>query len=223
MARLNFAPTAQSADNLLREGIPAEKIFVTGNTVVDMVRLARQRITQHSNGTERKILVTAHRRENHGEGIDNIIAAIKEVSRLYPDLVFTWPVHPNPNVKQTVYQQLQGMKNIRLTDPMGYMDLIKEIDTSFLVWSDSGGIQEECPSFKKPLLILRNITERPEVVTSGFGELIGTDTDRIVRRTVELLSDSESYRKMTSGKNPFGDGTASRQIVDILRDYYKQL
>ncbi|WP_431212344.1 non-hydrolyzing UDP-N-acetylglucosamine 2-epimerase [Puia sp. P3] len=223
MARLNFAPTAQSADNLLREGIPAEKIFVTGNTVVDMVRLARQRITQHSNGTERKILVTAHRRENHGEGIDNIIAAIKEVSRLYPDLVFTWPVHPNPNVKQTVYQQLQGMKNIRLTDPMGYMDLIKEIDTSFLVWSDSGGIQEECPSFKKPLLILRNITERPEVVTSGFGELIGTDTDRIVRRTVELLSDNESYRKMTSGKNPFGDGTASRQIVDILRDYYKQL
>lgn len=223
MARLNFAPTAKSADNLLREGIPSDRIFVTGNTVVDMVRLARQRIPQHSNGTERKILVTAHRRENHGEGINNICAAIRQVSKQFPDIVFTWPVHPNPNVKQAVYQQLQGLDNIRLTNPLGYMDLIKEIDSSILVWSDSGGIQEECPSFKKPLLILRNLTERPEVVTSGFGELVGTDTDRIVRRTVELLSDEESYRQMTSGVNPFGDGTASRQIVDILYEYNKQL
>jgi UDP-N-acetylglucosamine 2-epimerase (non-hydrolysing) len=221
MARLNFAPTAQAADNLMREGIPADKIFVTGNTIVDMVGLARQRVPAGADGAGKKILVTAHRRENHGGGIDNICTAIKQVSRRFPDLVFTWPVHPNPNVKHTVYKQLEGLNNIHLTAPLGYIDLISEIDSSYLVWSDSGGIQEECPSFRKPLLILRNLTERPEVVSSGFGELVGTDTGLIVRRTTELLEDQESYRRMTNGSNPFGDGTAARQIVGILTQYNK--
>jgi UDP-N-acetylglucosamine 2-epimerase (non-hydrolysing) len=221
MARLNFAPTAQSAENLLREGVPKEKVFVTGNTIVDMVQLARRRAGTNPATGGKKILITAHRRENHGEGISNICTAIRQMNEKFPDVFFTWPVHPNPNVKNVVYRELAGLTNIRLTEPLGYIELIREIDSSFLVWSDSGGIQEECPSFRKPVLILRNLTERPEVVTSGYGELVGTDTDRIVCRTSQLLSDEASYKSMVQGRNPFGDGTASDQIVRILSEFDK--
>jgi UDP-N-acetylglucosamine 2-epimerase (non-hydrolysing) len=216
LAEYNFAPTQQSADNLAREGVPSHKISITGNTIVDMVHLVQKTFLAGPAAPGRKILITAHRRENHGQGILNICAAIRQVSEAFPDIRFIWPVHPNPNVKQVVYQALENVKNIHLTPPLSYIELIREMNESFLVWSDSGGIQEECPSFKKPLLILRNNTERPEVVTSGFGELVGTDTGLIVARTAALLKDEESYRRMSQGTNPFGDGTASDRIINIL-------
>ncbi len=216
VAHLNFAPTQLAADNLLNEGIPAQRVVITGNTIVDMVELVRGGIKTDKKGTGRKILITAHRRENHGSGIYDICAAVKKMTAEFPDICFTWPVHPNPTVKNMVYKELSGLKNVMLRPPMNYLELIKELDESYVVWSDSGGIQEECPSFKKPLLILRSVTERPEVVTSGFGELVGTDTERIVRRTSELLLNKESYLQMISGKNPFGDGTASDQIIKAL-------
>lgn len=216
VAHLNFAPTQLAADNLLREGIPSRRVVVTGNTIVDMVELVRGGINSDKKGDGRKILITAHRRENHGKGIYDICEAVKKITTEFPDVYFTWPVHPNPSVKDMVYKELSGLKNVILKFPLNYLELIKELDESYIVWSDSGGIQEECPSFKKPLLILRNVTERPEVVTSGFGELVGTDTERIVERTSQLLQNKESYRLMINGKNPFGDGTASEQIIKAL-------
>lgn len=220
MARLNFAPTQLAADNLAREGVPSDRIIVTGNTVVDMVELVRGKIRTDRNGVHKKILITAHRRENHGQGISDICAAVKEMTRDFPDIQFTWPVHPNPNVKGMVYKELDGLRNVSLLPPLNYLELIKELDESYIIWSDSGGIQEECPSFKKPLLILRNITERPEVVLSGFGELVGTDTRLIVQKTARLIQSRENYDQMVAGKNPFGDGTASDQIIKaILNDH----
>lgn len=216
MAQYNFAPTQKAAANLVREGVTSEKIYVTGNTVVDMVQLAQTKLPSLANGQVRKILITAHRRENHGDGIINICNAVKKMSAAFPELHFTWPVHPNPNVKEVVYRELRQLPAVKLVPPLSYMELINELHQSDLVWSDSGGIQEECPSFRKPVLILRNVTERPEVVDSGFGELVGTDTDKIVRRSTELLQKKDEYLKMTAGQNPFGDGTASRQIIDIL-------
>jgi UDP-N-acetylglucosamine 2-epimerase (non-hydrolysing) len=224
MAKFNFAPTLQSAENLLKEGVAADKIIVTGNTVVDMVELAKMKLihtgNQHNGKSPKKILITAHRRENHGEGILNICAAVKQMNRDFPDLHFIWPVHPNPNVKSVIYQELEGLNNVVLSAPLNYMELIKALDESFLVWSDSGGIQEECPSFRKPVLILRNVTERPEVVTSGFGELVGTDTGLIVRKSSTLLSDPKVYESMTTGTNPFGDGTASLKIISTIVEYF---
>jgi UDP-N-acetylglucosamine 2-epimerase (non-hydrolysing) len=216
LAALNFAPTRQAADNLIREGMSSDKIIITGNTIVDMVQLVRKKTGIGKNGAGRKILITAHRRENHGQGIYNICAAVRKVTEAFPDVLFTWPVHPNPNVKEMVYKELSGLKNVVLTEPLSYMELIRELEDSHLIWSDSGGIQEECPSFKKPILILRNTTERPEVVSSGFGELVGTETHRIIERTTQLLLDAKSYGEMIGGKNPFGDGTASTQIINVL-------
>ena len=189
VAHLNFAPTQLAADNLLREGIPAQRVVVTGNTIVDMVELVRGGIHADKNGESRKILITAHRRENHGTGIYDICAAVKKIAMEFPDVYFTWPVHPNPSVKDMVYKELSGLKNVILKSPLNYLELIKELDESYIVWSDSGGIQEECPSFKKPLLILRNVTERPEVVTSGFGELVGTDAERIVTADFPIIKE----------------------------------
>jgi len=216
MARYNFAPTPQAAANLVREGVNKDNIYVTGNTIVDMVQLAQGRLASSAHANGRQILITAHRRENHGEGIKNICNAVKKMSAAFPELHFTWPVHPNPNVKEVVYHELGQLSAVTLVPPLSYMELISALHQSDLVWSDSGGIQEECPSFRKPVLILRNVTERPEVVESGFGELVGTNTDRIVGRSTELLQKKEEYHKMTAGQNPFGDGTASRQITDIL-------
>jgi UDP-N-acetylglucosamine 2-epimerase (non-hydrolysing) len=216
MAELNFAPTLKAADNLMREGVPADKIAVTGNTIVDMVQLARKRINLDNKMIVRKILITAHRRENHGVGIKNICEAIKAMNKKFPDLRFVWPVHPNPNVQETVYNELDGLDNVQLTEPLGYIELMRELEESYLIWSDSGGIQEECPSFGKPVLILRNVTERPEVVTSGFGKLVGTDVGRIIELSSRLLTDKDEYRRMTLGTNPFGDGTASDKIVEAI-------
>lgn len=214
-AEFNFVPTAQSAANLQKEGVPAASIYQTGNTIVDMVELAKTRITKEPS-SYKKILITAHRRENHGDGIREICHAVQKILMLKSDIHFTWPIHPNPVIQKIVKAEIGQMERVNLVSPLGYFEMLNEIQSSFLIWTDSGGVQEECPAFRKPVLILRNVTERPEVVESGFGKLVGTNADRIVSSTLELINDNEAYKKRASGINPFGDGKASVRIADIL-------
>jgi len=216
LATFNFTPTSKSSQNLLQEGLDGTSIFEVGNTIVDMVELMKAKNENNIEPNENLILITAHRRENHGVGILNICAAVKAIIEKHPHIKFIWPLHPNPNVKGTVMNQLKDIPNVTLTEPLNYLELTKLMQSCKLVWSDSGGIQEECPSFKKPVLILRNVTERPEVVDSGFGILVGTDVDVIVNTTDKLLTNHQEYDKMIAGKNPFGKGDASKQIIEIL-------
>ena len=215
IADFNFAPTALSAQNLKNEAVAENKIFITGNTIVDTIQLVKKTIVPVQSN-KRKILVTAHRRENHENGIVHICNAVKQLLKEFDDLEFVWPVHPNPNVKTVVEEAFQQEPRVQLTQPMNYQTLSAELFSCFMVWSDSGGIQEECPSYKKPILILRNVTERPEVVTSGFGKLVGVDENEILQQARLLLNNPAEYERMVSGENPFGDGTASQQIADII-------
>ena len=210
----HFAPTTLAVNNLLNEGINKQNIYLTGNTVVDAA-LSISKKLKFKATNKKIILITCHRRENHGEALLNICNAIKILVKKYPDLNFIWPVHPNPNVFPIVHKSLSQIKNVNLVLPLSYSDLIKTIMDCTLVWTDSGGIQEEVPTFKKPVLILRNVTERPEVVDSGFGVLVGTDTYKLVETTSEILDKSSILNKMTMGKNPFGDGKAANKIVEI--------
>ena len=188
-----------------------------GNTKVERVNIVKKGIDVGlGKSFPKKILVTLHRRENHATGITNVCKAVRLVLDKYPDLEFVWPVHPNPNVLRIVNSELGNTPNVKLTKPLNYLELIKEISECLLVWSDSGGIQEECPSFKKPVLILRDVTERPEVLLSGFGVLMGTNVDKIVSKTLELIEDKSAYERMISGEDPFGDGTASEKILTIV-------
>lgn len=212
---LHFAPTDLAKDNLLQEGIDASKVFMTGNTVVDAV----QQVTNSIDGVEEdpnQILVTAHRRENHGQGIENICLAVKQMLEINPEIRFIWPVHPNPNVKPMVEEMLGKLDRVTLLPPLGYRDLLTEVHKARVVWSDSGGIQEEVASLRKPILILRNVTERPEVVEAGFGVLVGTSVDTIVTETKGLMEDPLAYERRISGNNPFGDGMASMRILDAM-------
>lgn len=210
----HFAPTTLAVNNLLNEGIDKQNIYLTGNTVVDAA-LSVSNNLKFEASSQKTILITCHRRENHGEALLNICNAIKILAKKYPNLNFIWPVHPNPNVFPIVHENLSQIINVNLVLPLSYSDLIKAIMDCTLVWTDSGGIQEEVPTFKKPVLILRNVTERPEVVESGFGILVGTDTDKLVKTTSQMLDDSSIINKMTRGSNPFGDGKASNKIVEI--------
>lgn len=216
LATFNFTPTTNATNNLLAEGVNKATIFEVGNTIVDMVALVKEKYIQNITYNENLILITAHRRENHGEGILAICKAIKKLVTTHPHLKFIWPLHPNPNVKDVVTNELKDIANVQLTVPLSYLSLTQIMQSCKLIWSDSGGIQEECPSFKKPVLILRNVTERPEVVTSGFGKIVGTNIDEIVKQTILILSNDEVYQSMIEGKNPFGNGTASQQIINII-------
>jgi UDP-N-acetylglucosamine 2-epimerase (non-hydrolysing) len=214
-ADYNFAPTQISAENLIREGVPKNRVFVTGNTVIDALNILSSKIVTKKSD-KKLILVTAHRRENHGAGIIAICEAIKNILQQRDDVEFIWPLHPNPNVFEVVTKYMQGINGIALTAPMGYEELVSTMKNSFLIWTDSGGIQEEAPSLKKPVLILREVTERPEVVTSGFGELTGTNTQKIVLSTLKLLNNEAYYISKVNGQNPFGNGDACEQIISIL-------
>lgn len=215
-ANYHFAPTPRAKQNLINEGIDERSVFVTGNTVVDAIQwIIRQKGFVPKVTNTRKIFVTAHRRENFGVGLENICKAIKLLSTKMPDIQFIWPLHPNPEVGNLVKAQLAGQPNVNLIDPLPYDQLIFHLLNAKLIWSDSGGIQEEVPTLKKPILILRNVTERPEVVESGFGALVGTDPELIVSHSLEILQNESTYSKMTSGANPFGNGTTSNQIMDI--------
>lgn len=223
LADYHFAPTLEAKRNLLREGIAPEKIFVTGNTIVDALKSIRTSI----NGKippplkdvplEKKIvLVTAHRRENFGKPLLSICQALKDLTRMHPEIHILYPVHLNPNVQKTVYERLQGLKGISLLPPLSYEDFLPLLIRCYLVLTDSGGIQEEAPSFGKPVLVLREVSERPDGIATGVSKIVGTSRENIVHHASRLIRDKSAYSKMVSKRNPYGDGKASVRILDIL-------
>ncbi|MEX1367550.1 MAG: UDP-N-acetylglucosamine 2-epimerase (non-hydrolyzing) [Nannocystaceae bacterium] len=212
----HFAPTAGARDNLLREGVPADRVWVTGNTAIDALQITRQRQGQSTPPPGRRILVTAHRRENHGAPMAQICDAVLQLVDRFEDVTVRFPVHLSPRVRATVFGRLQGHERIVLEDPLGYAEFVRAMAESTLILSDSGGVQEEAPSLRKPVLVLRESTERPEAVDVGAAMLVGTDTDRIVAEASRLLQDPSAYERMASAGNPFGDGTAGAFVVRTL-------
>ena len=220
-----FAPTKGARDNLLREGCPAEKIFVTGNTVIDSLLHITGKLDQDKdlqNGLDaaypfldpkrRLILVTGHRRENFGDGFEHTCHALADLSER-DDLQIIYPVHLNPNVREPVMRILDNRDNVHLTEPAEYLPFIRLMQRSHLVITDSGGIQEEAPSLGKPVLVMRSVTERPEAVTAGTVKLVGTDRTTIVTESTRLLDDNAAYETMSRAHNPYGDGNAASRIV----------
>lgn len=224
IARWHFAPTIGARENLIREGINPGNIHVVGNTVVDALLEMRRRLqlgeVQPSKVVSEiaspLLLVTTHRRENFGRAMSQICDALVALHDSRPDLTILLPVHLNPNVSRVVRKRLEGRSRIILSDPLNYADFVAAMNSASLILSDSGGIQEEAPSLNKPILIMRETSERPEVVAAGAARLVGTDSARIVTEVETLLDDADRYQAMASAPNPFGDGTASRRIVDVL-------
>ena len=228
-----LSPTGQSRQNLLRENIEEKKIFVTGNTVIDALLMAVDIIATKTGmeeqihkeiqekgytvGERDYILVTGHRRENFGEGFLHICKAIRELASKYPDIDIVYPVHLNPNVQKPVYELLSGLDNVFLISPLDYLPFIYAMQHSILLLTDSGGVQEEAPSLGKPVLVMRNTTERPEAVEAGTVKLVGTDAETIVGNVVELLRNKELYKRMSETHNPYGDGQACERIVNALK------
>jgi UDP-N-acetylglucosamine 2-epimerase (non-hydrolysing) len=245
LAKYHFAPTKTAKENLLREGIRKENIIVTGNTVIDALFLMLEKIEKDKNLKERiihnlqkqlpitnhqslitnhqslitnhYILVTGHRRENFGEGFLNICNALKEIAINNPDINIIYPVHLNPNVRKPVNEILKGIKNIYLIEPLEYPEFVYLMSKSYLILTDSGGIQEEAPSLGKPVLVMRDTTERPEAIKAGTVKLVGTNKDKIIKEVEKLLNDKNEYDKMSKANNPYGDGKASQKICDFLR------
>ena len=229
LANLHFAPTETSRDNLLREGVEISKIFVTGNTVIDALLDVVERLKEDPSlrakasepaaflGAERRIiLVTGHRRESFGEGFERICKALREVARMHPEVDIVYPVHLNPNVREPVQRLLSDVSNIYLIEPLDYLPFVYLMDRAHIILTDSGGIQEEAPSLGKPVLVMRDTTERPEAVAAGTVRLVGTDVGVIVRELHSLLVDSELYRTMSVAHNPYGDGRACKKIIEGL-------
>ena len=219
LASINFAPTSTARDNLLREGIAADSIHVTGNTVIDaLFMVAERNAPLHVDvpPDRRLILVTAHRRENFGRRMAFICEAIRALAGTYKKLHFLFPVHPNPNVRQVVERELDELNQVTLCEPLAYDEFVTAMKRACLILTDSGGVQEEAPALAKPVLVLRDETERPEAVREGVAELVGTDTRRIVDRVSTLLDDEDAYRKMAKGSSPYGDGKAAERIARCI-------
>lgn len=228
VATMHFAPTEGSANNLRKEGIAESAIHVTGNTVVDALQWMRARLPKEAPAElppaavaamekHRLLLVTGHRRESFGGGMASMCRALRGLADRFPDCVVVYPVHLNPQVQQPVREILADHPRIHLLPPVAYPTLLWLMDRSTLILSDSGGVQEEAPSFGRPLLVLRDTTERPEVIEAGCAKLVGTDEGRILESASLLLSDANAYQAMANRTNPFGDGTASDRIVAALR------
>ena len=226
-AALHCAPTEAAADNLRREGVPADRVHVTGNTVIDALlwTVARERgrdrpwrTNYAALGERRMVLITGHRRENFGGGMEQICGAIRLLARRFPDVEFVYPVHLNPHVREPVARLLSGQRNIHLVPPAAYPEFVWLMDRSTLILTDSGGVQEEAPSLGKPVLVMRETTERPEAVAVGAAELVGTDASRIVDRTSVLLTDEAAYRRRQIDRSPYGDGRAAARIVGLMLD-----
>ncbi|MDA8170055.1 MAG: UDP-N-acetylglucosamine 2-epimerase (non-hydrolyzing) [Nitrospiraceae bacterium] len=232
IAELHFVPTPKSRENLLREAVEPGKIFVTGNTVIDALLMTvekqrrsgqqRERLAGAPGGTpadngRKMILVTSHRRENFGGGVDNICLALREIAVSRPSVDIVFPVHPNPNVQGPVRRILGGVANVHLIPPAGYGPFVHLLSRAHLILTDSGGVQEEAPSLGKPVLVMRETTERPEGVEAGTVRLVGTDRGQIVRETNRLLDDEKAYAAMSAAHNPYGDGKASKRIAGILK------
>ncbi len=221
---LCFAPTAQAQANLLAEGIPAERILVTGNTVIDaLLTVAQQPWSPPAESPlatlpddSRLILVTAHRRENFGVPFLRICQALREIATKAPHVTLVYPVHPNPNVYEVAHRELAGIANILLLPPVDYLTLVNLMKRSAVILTDSGGIQEEAPTLGVPVLVLRETTERPEAVAAGAARVVGTDSTRIVTETLHLLEDAEAHAAMAHVVNPYGDGHAAERIVRAL-------
>lgn len=220
LASLHFAPTDKAAQNLYNEGIAKNAVLNTGNTVVDALTQIKARLKPAPAGGKRRILATVHRRENIGAPLRGICSAFRRLA-LRGDVEITIPVHPNPNVRAIVQEELAKVDGITLSPPLNYLDLLQELQNSTLVLTDSGGIQEEAPSFGKPTLILRRTTERAEAVEAGVAKLIGTEEEDIYREASLLLDDSAAYRAMIADVSPFGDGTASLQIREAVRTFLR--
>ena len=240
IASWHFSPTPLSRENLLRENIPGERILVTGNTVIDALYMVVERINTDHNlrkslekgllqagydtsrleGGRRLVLITGHRRENFGTGFINICEAIKELTHRFPEVDFVYPMHLNPNVRQPIHKvfgdSLQGLGNMFFIEPLEYLSFVLLMERSCLVLTDSGGIQEEAPGLGKPVLVMRDTTERPEAVEAGTVRLVGTDYGRITSEVSTLLNDSTAYNSMSKAVNPYGDGQACPRIVGFI-------
>ena len=234
LADFHFAPTWWARRNLLREHVSEDRIWVTGNTVIDalMEVINNQKAENKknylysyfkekcgltlSNNNNRMILVTGHRRESFGDALRNICFALREIAENRPGVAIVYPVHLNPNIQKPVKKILGAVPNIHLIDPLDYEHFVFLIDRSHVILTDSGGIQEEAPSLGKPVLVMRNVTERPEVIETGASKLVGTDKERIVAETERLLDDEQTYEKMAKALNPYGDGRSAERIADIL-------
>jgi len=235
IAKYHFAPTSTSRDNLLRENVKNVNITVTGNTVIDALFLALEKIKSDKQletgiiqylsrldyefqDDKKIILVTGHRRENHGQGFINICSALKEIALYNPNIDIVYPVHLNPNVQKPVKELLSNVANIYLIEPLQYEQFIYMMDKSYFIITDSGGVQEEAPSLGKPVLVMRDATERPEALEAGTVKLVGTDIKLIVKEAQKLLDDKEEYIKMSQASNPYGDGHACQKVVSYFKE-----
>lgn len=218
IARFHFPPTAGARDALLAEGVPASRIVVTGNTVVDAQHWIMQHhaIAPRAADAPRRLLVTVHRRENWGHDVEEICRALADIARAHPDAELRFPVHLNPVIQKPVHDLLDGLPNVTLMAPVDYLAMQREIAGAWLLLTDSGGLQEEAPTFGVPVLVLRNETERPEAVAAGCALILGTDRARIVQAVETLWQDAGAYERMHSAGNPFGDGQACQRIIDTL-------
>lgn len=226
----HFAPTQSSYNNLIKENIDPTNITITGNTVIDALLTVKEKVetdqaitTQFEqrfnflDPTKKLILVTGHRRENFGQGFLNICTALANIAKQYPDVQIVYPVHLNPNVQQPVNELLSDISNIYLIAPQDYLPFVYLMHRSYLILTDSGGIQEEAPSLGKPVLVMRDTTERPEAVEAGTVKLVGTDAALIQQSVVELLENTELYETMAAAHNPYGNGNAAKRILDVLK------
>ena len=221
-AALHFAPTALARDNLLREGVTDDAIVVTGNTVIDALLHVRALLVPHGVALtpgKRLIVVTAHRRENHGEPLREMLRALKEIAARHPDVEIVYPAHPSPAVRAAIADEIGPGDAVRIVDPLGYGPFVTLLDDAFVVLTDSGGIQEEAPALGKPVLVMREHTERPEAVAAGVAKLVGTDAATLVRETGRLLDDPAHYRAMAQGASPYGDGHAAHRIAEAILRY----
>ena len=233
ITRYHFSPTATSRQNLLNENVPKSNIFVTGNTVIDALYMITKRLKEDKklsskiekeiiekgydvNRNRKLILVTGHRRENFGEGFINICKALRDIALKYKDIDILYPVHLNPNVQKPVYGLLSKIPNIFLIEPIDYLPFVYLMNNAFIIVTDSGGIQEEAPSLGKPVLVMRNTTERPEAVTAGTVKLVGTDRNKIVKEITVLVENSKIYKIMSRAHNPYGDGKACERVIKYL-------
>ena len=234
----NFAPTKTSKNNLLKENVEAKSIKVTGNTVIDALFLALDKIksnkqlksniiktietsianSKFSIDSSKFILVTGHRRENHGQGFINICTALKQIALKNQDIAIVYPVHLNPNVQKPVKELLSNVKNIHLMEPLQYEQFIYMMEKSYFIITDSGGVQEEAPSLGKPVLVMRDTTERPEALDAGTVKLVGTNTDLIIKEAQRLIDDKNAYMIMSQASNPYGDGDACKKIIQFMKE-----
>lgn len=235
LAALHFAPTALAQENLLAEGVRPDRIVVTGNTVIDalFMELARQADAEVAHEIDRQlapelgavwseapfVLITGHRRENFGDGFVGICEGIRVLAERFPDVRFVYPVHLNPNVRGPVMDRLGSLANVHLLEPVDYPSFVRLMQKCRLVLTDSGGVQEEAPSLGKPVLVMRNTTERPEGVDAGTARLVGTDASTIVDAVTQLLSDDAAYAAMANAQNPYGDGHATERILGMIHEY----